>query len=197
MLWLLACSTLLPAHADSRGEECSGSYSVLRNPQTACVDSTNQANASRRSQPETSTRGVIDEDWLKAQMAAFAVIGVAHVRGGPELLGNIWYTGAVVIPPVLTIDHKYGYKKNYLAITPPFLVLGLLNTHMDRDGADDPRVFLTNFIGFNLGLWWSRTVLAEPHRFLDSRRSTTVSLLTPNPASEHPDAYGLRLDISF
>lgn len=99
-------------------------------------------------------------------MAAFTVIGVAQVRGGTDLLRDVWYAGAILVPPFMTTDENFGVRKNYLAIAPPFVALGVINDYLHRDGAENPRIFLTNFIGFNLGLAWSRSVLSEPGRFL-------------------------------
>lgn len=130
-------------------------------------------------------------------MLAFSVIGIAQVRGGTELLGNIWYAGAAVLPPFMTADDTYGPKKNYLAIAPPFVALGVMNGWLHRDGAEAPRIFLSNFIGFNVGMLWSRKVLREPRLFFGPYTSATLSFAPAGFSASNPDGGALQLTLRF
>ncbi len=114
-------------------------------------------------------------------MAAFAIIGITQIRGGTDQLRDAWYGGAILMPPFMPSDRDYGARKNYLAIAPPFVALGAINDYLHRDGAENPRIFLTNFACFNIGLLWSRKVLNDPGAFLRKNRVQ----LTWQPA---PDA---------
>lgn len=120
-------------------------------------------------------------------MAAFAVIGVAHVRGGTSTLRTVWYSGALLVPPFMATDADYGLRKNYLAVTPPFIALGMINDYLHRDRATDSRIFLTNFIAFNVGLLWSRNVLDNPGHFLE-RSPVRVAW---QPAMDRDHRFGL------
>lgn len=110
-------------------------------------------------------------------MLGFTVIGLAQIRGGTALLGDLWYAAAMLTPPLLKIDPGYGTKLNYLAITPPFVALGLLNGYLRHDHADNARVFLSNFIGFNLSLVWAHAVWNSPQRFFAAAKHTYVPQL--------------------
>jgi hypothetical protein len=93
------------------------------------------------------------------------VIGLGQIRGGTALLSDLWYAAAVLTPQLLKQHPDYGVQLNYYAITPPFVALGLLNGYLHNDHAHNSRVFLSNFIGFNLSLAWAQHVWKSPDRF--------------------------------
>jgi hypothetical protein len=116
-------------------------------------------------------------EFVQTQMAGIAAIHFGRVYGGTTFLSNLWYTGALVIPHFMERDEVYGIGKNYLAVTPPFLALGLLNKYLSNDGATEGRIFFSNLIGFNLALLWKDKILSEPQHFLN-RLSDAKSALT-------------------
>lgn len=166
--------------------DADGHYSIMRTPRQDCAAHGNSAAA----------RNAVDpRDWeplnlniLQAEIYAFAVIGIAQVRGGPQLLGDLWYAGAVLVPPFMEKHPEYGMTLNYAAITPPFIALGLMNGYLHRVDAVEPRIFLSNFIGFNLGLLWSHAMLDRPQRKAREASSPNArrveSYLFPTPAGD-------------
>lgn len=174
--------------------EANGHYSVLRTPRHDCAT---------HDDPATAPGSVNDRDWeplnvnfLQAEIYAFTIIGVAQIRGGTQLLSDVWYAGALLVPPFMEKHPVTGLSRNYAAITPPFIVLGLMNGYLDRVDAVEPRIFLSNFIGFNLGLLWS-------HAVLDTNNSSAHDASSPNSrrVSSYlfplPDGDGAGMSISL
>lgn len=108
---------------------------------------------------------LLDAEWLQGEILGFTIIGLAQIRGGAPLLGDIWYAAAVLTPPLLKQHPRHGMKLNFFAITPPFVALGILNGYLHRDHAGNARVFLSNFIGFNLSLAWAHAAWKSPENF--------------------------------
>ena len=173
-------------------DERSRLYSVLRIPSRECGD-TPAVEPKRQSAPHTThkddshrvgfTRGgdePLDVEWLEGEILGFTVIGLGQIRGGTALLSDLWYAAAVLSPPLLKQHPDYGMQLNYLAITPPFVTLGLLNGYLRHDHADNARVFLSNFIGFNLSLAWAHHVWSSPDRFFATAEPAHVPQLDAN-----------------
>jgi len=196
----VACAALSTNHthaaeSTSNADACNdntGLYSVLRVPSRECADPPN-VEQKRQSASDTipkddshrigPTRGrdePLDVEWLEGEMLAFTVIGLAQIRGGTSLLADLWYAAAVLTPPLLKRHPDYGVQLNYYAITPPFVALGLLNGYLHNDHADNARVFLSNFIGFNLGLAWAQHVWKSPDHFFAAAEPANVPKLDAN-----------------
>lgn len=178
---LLMASAPLPAESAPHAEAICNSkthYSVLQTSRPACAAATDAtAQELRTATPKQYTSDApLDPDWIQAEVLAFAVIGVAQIRGGTALLGDIWYAGAVLVPPFMETHREYGTKLNYLAITPPFIALGLMNAYLHHDRAENPRVFIANFIGFNLSLVWSQAVRSSPQNFFTKPTQLNASI---------------------
>jgi hypothetical protein len=185
-LALCAPVTAGATDVENSAKRCEGMHSILRNPNAECQETARKrANAPAGS--ATGNSDALDTGWLRAEMAAFAIIGVAQVRGGTDLLRDVWYAGAVLVPPFMPTDAEYGLRKNYLAVTPPFIALGVINDYLHRDRANDSRIFLTNFIAFNVGMLWSRNVTNNPGHFLE--KSSTR--LTWQPTIDGDNRYGI------
>lgn len=166
-----------------------GHYSVLRTRRLDCVahDSPKAVEA-RNWEP-------INVNVLQAEIFAFAIIGVTQVRGGTRLLSDVWYAGAVLVPPFMEKHPDHGMALNYAAITPPFIALGLMNGYLHRVDALEPRIFLSNFIGFNLGLLWSHHILESPQRERSATPTRRVnSFLFPLPEG---DGAGVLLSLQW
>ena len=190
---------MLPTHADesnTKSELCnSGQYSVLRPPGLECsslITLDHKPLAARRVMRNDEP---LDIEWLEGEMLGFTVIGLAQIRGGTALLGDLWYAAAVLSPPLLKQHPAYGMQLNYLAITPPFVALGLLNGYLRHDQASNARVFLSNFIGFNLSLAWAHHVWSSPGGFFTAAESTHVPQLDSGVAL-HPGG-GASLHIAY
>lgn len=175
---------MLPTHADesnTKTEICNnGQYSVLRSSGIECSSSItldHKPSAARRMPRNVEP---LDVEWLEGEILGFTVIGLAQIRGGTPLLGDLWYAAAVLTPPLLKQHAAYGMRLNYLAITPPFVALGLLNGYLHRDQASNARVFLSNFIGFNLSLAWAHHVWRAPEAFFTAAEITHVPQLDTN-----------------
>ncbi len=181
----LACFALpaIPTRAaepNSNPDGCNdnmGHYSVLRVPSSECADPPVVESKQRNPPQATHHDELVDVGGLGAEVLGFSTIGLAQIRGGTALLGDIWYAAAVLTPPLLQQHPSYGMKVNYLAITPPFVALGLLNGYLRHDHADNSRVFLSNFIGFNLSLAWARHVWSSPDHFFSVAETEHVPQL--------------------
>ena len=177
---MLPATSTRAAEPNSNSDTCNdntGHYSVLRVPSHDCADIPtvahkphNAPNAARQDEP-------LDVEWLEGEILGFSVIGLGQIRGGTALLSDLWYAAAVLTPPLLQQHPDYGMQLNYLAITPPFVALGLLNGYLRHDHADNARVFLSNFIGFNLSLAWAHHVWSSPDRFFAAAEPTHVPQL--------------------
>ena len=180
---LLPATSTCAAEPNTNPDACNDNnrhYSVLRVPSRECADTTtvdhNQHNAHRPPQHDEA----LDVEWLEGEMLAFTVIGLAQIRGGTSLLSDLWYAAAVLTPPLLEQHPDYGVRLNYFAITPPFIALGLLNGYLHNDHADNARVFLSNFIGFNLSLAWAQHVWKSPDHFFAATQPAHVPQLDAN-----------------
>lgn len=182
----IALGLMLPTHADessTKTEICNnGQYSVLRSSGLECSSSItlDHKPSSARRMPRNVEP--LDVEWLEGEILGFTVIGLAQIRGGTPLLGDLWYAAAVLTPPLLKPHATYGMQLDYLAITPPFIALGLLNGYLRHDQASNARVFLSNFIGFNLSLAWAHHVWNSPEGFFTSTETTHVPQLDANIA---------------
>ena len=182
---VVAC-TVLPVMSASAAElntglsacnDDNGYHSVLRVPSRECSDTPiidhKQHKPSRTTRPDDP----LEVEWLGGEILGFTVIGLAQIRGGTALLGDVWYAAAVLTPPLLKQHPDHGMKLNYFAITPPFVALGLLNGYLRHDHADNARVFLSNFIGFNLSLAWTHAVWVSRERFFANAEPSHVPQL--------------------
>ena len=165
-----AVSLATSAHAteSTHLDLCNGNnehYSVLRVPRRECSGLPPVDPKRPNATLATHNDELLNAEWLQGEILAFTVIGLAQIRGGTALLGDIWYAAAVLAPPLMKQHSGYGIKLNFLTITPPFVALGLLNGYLHQDRADNTRIFLSNFIGFNLGLMWAYTVWNSPERW--------------------------------
>ena len=150
--------------------ERNATYSVLVQPSAHCPDDVRapmQPNKIARA-PGKIDDEKIDDSLIATEMLSFSVIGIAQLRGGTELLSNLWYAGSVLIPPFMERDAQSNVKQNYVAVAPPCILLGITNGFLRRDDAASGRVFLINFAGFNLGLLWSRHILNKSKFHFDS-----------------------------
>ena len=155
------------AEADTAQQACDNHelYSVLRVPSRECADMPSVESKRQRTSHATHKDEPLDVEWLQGEILGFTVIGLGQIRGGTALLGDLWYAAAVLTPPLLKRHPDYGMQLNYLAITSPFVALGLLNGYLRHDHADNSRVFLSNFIGFNLSIAWAHHVWKSPDHF--------------------------------
>lgn len=173
--------------------DANGHFSVLRTPRQDCAA---HDGAAATSSSKAQDWEPLNLNVMQAEIYAFAVIGVAQIRGGTRLLSDVWYAGALLVPPFMEKHPVTGLSRNYAAITPPFIALGLMNGYLDRVDAVEPRIFLSNFIGFNLGLLWS-------HAVLDTNSSSAHDASSPNSrrVSSYlfplPDGDGAGMSISL
>lgn len=154
----------MPAESNTDTRPCednTGHYSVLRLSGRECT-ATPAADPKPPGTPMTYRDELLDAEWLQSEILGFTIIGVAQIRGGAPLLGDIWYAAAVLTPPLLKQHPRHGMKLNFFAITPPFVALGMLNGYLHRDHAGNARIFLSNFIGFNLSLAWAHAAWKSP-----------------------------------
>lgn len=173
LVLLLAC-VALPAtsiradettiHTDTCNDN-TRHYSVLRVPDHTCTDTSTVDHQQHTTARTPQHHEALDVEWLQGEILGFSVIGLAQIRGGTALLSSLWYAAAVLTPPLLPRHPDYSMRLNYFAITPPFIALGLLNGYLRHDHADNARVVLSNFIGFNLSLLWAQAVWSSPQRF--------------------------------
>ena len=178
LVFTMLLATATPATELNNVELCDGNdghYSVLRLPSRACTDLPEHTHSNATLAAHNGE--LLNVEWLQGEILAFTVIGLAQIRGGTRLLGDVWYAAAVLAPPLLKIHPDSGTKLNYFAITPPFVALGLLNGYLRHDRAYNTRVFLSNFIGFNLSLAWAHTVWNSPERFFATAEPSHVPQL--------------------
>ena len=185
LLALAVVCSILPAtlahaaEADTAQQACDNHelYSVLRVPSRECADMPSVESTRPRSRHTERKDQPLDVEWLEGEILGFTVIGLGQIRGGTALLGDLWFAAAVLAPPLLKQHPDYGMRINYLAITPPFVALGLLNGYLRHDHADNSRVFLSNFIGFNLSIAWAHHVWKSPNHFFSIAETETVPQL--------------------
>lgn len=193
----IALLTVPPVYAvepSTHPDACNdpGQYSVLRVPNVECPGSTTvdhkQSNVRRTMRKDEP----LNIEWLEGEILGFSVIGLGQIRGGTALLSDLWYAAAVLTPPLLKQHPNYGMQLNYLAITPPFVALGLLNGYLRNDHADNARIFLSNFIGFNLSLLWAHAAWNSPERFFASTALNDVPRLDTSIFAM-PDGAGMQI----
>ena len=171
-------------------------YSVLRIPNSHCTDPSAVNPKPDSSSKTIRTDELLEVEWLGGEILGFTVIGLTQIRGGTALLGDTWYAAAALTPTFLKPHPQYGMQLNYFAITPPFVALGLLNNYLRHDHADNARVFLSNFIGFNLGLAWARHVWRSPQHFFATDGPSNVPQLDASLFALH-DSAGLSMSYQW
>lgn len=152
-------------------------YSVLRPPRNECTEPVVDEHKQHAAPSAQHSDELLNVGWLGSEILGFSTIGLAQIRGGTALLSDLWYAAAVLTPPLLKLHPDYGLKLNYFAITPPFIALGLLNGYLRHDHANNSRIFLSNFIGFNLSLAWAHHVWSSPDHFFSIAETETVPQL--------------------
>jgi hypothetical protein len=184
LLALAVACIVLPATApcaaepDTDNDACNNrQYSVLRAPSRDCTDLPTVDHKQHGAPHAAPHDEPLEVEWLEGEILGFTVIGLGQIRGGTALLSDLWYAAAVLTPPLLQQHPDYGTQLNYVAITPPFVALGLLNGYLRHDHADNARVFLSNFIGFNLSLAWAHHVWKSQDRFFATAEPTHVPQL--------------------
>lgn len=189
---LLAMPPVYAVEPDTHSNACKDRYSVLRILKVECpnpITVDHKQSAVRRGMSKDEP---LELEWLEGEILGFSVIGLGQIRGGTALLSDLWYAAAVLTPPLLKQHPDYGMQLNYLAITPPFVALGLLNGYLRNDHAGGARIFLSNFIGFNLSLLWAHAAWNSPERFFPATGFKDVPRLDTGIFAM-PDGAGMQI----
>lgn len=142
-------------------------YSVFRSNNITCHPTLPKYQSPPQSgEYDTPHPGQLDPEFIQAQMAGITTIFFGQVYGGTQFLGQLWRSSGILLPYFMERDEQYGLTKNFLAISPMFLALGFMNDYLATNNATESRVFISNFIGFNLALLWKNKIFRSSHRYL-------------------------------